>query len=165
MANTFTKARPKESRYYYSFTSANFYNTATSGAIFVPLVGYLLEQTSPASSAGEFIGIIAPYDGILVKVMVRSENSIRHTLKCELVTASNDTEVPDTSVGEIENDFSGLGNALADDTPFTYDFTGTLDSGVNTFSKGQVLAVRFEVGGSSFGDAYCMAVWRYDVTT
>ena len=165
MPNTLTRARPEESRYYYSFNSANFYNTATSGAIFVPLNGYIVEQTSPASSAGEYIGILAPYDGILVKVMFRSENSIRHALKCELFTASDNTEVPATSVGEIENDFSGLGNALADDTPFTYDFTGTLDSGVNTFSKGQVLAVRFEVGGSSFGDAYCMAVWRYDITT
>ena len=165
MPNTFTKARPEESRFYYSFISANFYNTATSGTIFVPLNGYIIEQAGDTKTGGEYIGLIAPYNGILVKVMIRSENSIRHTLKCELVTASDNTEVPATSVGEIENDFSGLGNALTDDTTYTYDFTGTLDSGVNTFSKGQVLAVRFEIGGSAFGDAYCMTVWKYDVTT
>lgn len=153
----------EESRYYYSFISANLNNTTTSTNFFVPLNGYILEQSGTTSTGGEYIGIIAPYDGELIKVIFRSENLVRHAIKAELVTASDDTEIPDTSVGEISYNFV-LAN-LADDNPHTYDFTGSLDSGVNTFSKGQVLAVRFTTNGSSVGDCYVMAVFKYDVTT
>ena len=62
MPNTLTKARPEESRFYYSFISANFSgNQSANTAFYVPLNGYIVESTS--ATQGEYYGIIAPHDG------------------------------------------------------------------------------------------------------
>mgnify|MGYP003141241518 CR=1 FL=1 len=160
MPNTFTKSQP---RFVYDFVSANFYNSTTSGSFFVPLNGYILEQADPGTNTGEYFAIIAPYDGILVKVMIRSEQLLRHDTTVALFTADTNTEIPATDVGSITAVFSVLN--LSDDTAYPYDFTGNLNSGVNTFSKNQVLAIRVTTSGSALYDAYCMCVFRYDITT
>ena len=147
----------------YHYVVANFYSTSSTTAFFVPLVGGILEEPTPGTNDGEKFGMIAPHDGTLEKVMIRSEQVLRFDFLCELVTASNDTEVPDTVVGTLNGDFSG--SILADDNTYTYDWTGTLTSGVNTFSAGQVLAIRIDPTSQYSGDTYCMCVFKYNITT
>ena len=154
---------PPIAQYTYHYAQANFSSTTTTAAYFVPLNGYIIEEASPGTNDGERFGMIAPHDGILSKVMIRSSYTLRHPLLCELVTASTNTELPDTVRGSINVDFAAA--SVADDTPYTYDFTGALTSGVNTFSKGQVLGIRLDPDGGAQADCYCMCVFRFDITT
>mgnify|MGYP006407101311 CR=1 FL=1 len=164
MPNTLTKARPEESRFYYSFISANFYNATVDAVIFVPLNGYIVEQLSPGSSGTEFYGLIAPYDGILVNVKMRSEAQLRDSIKFELMTSGDGTENPTTVTGTLTRTWSGLSRLNAN-TYDTADFTGTLDSGTNTVTKGNIIGVRMTMDGSAVQDCLIMTTWRYDVTT
>ena len=154
---------PPITQYAYHYVVANFYSTSSTTAFFVPLVGYNIEVNTPGTNYGERFGMIAPHNGTLEKVMIRSEQLMRFDFLCELVTASNDTEIPATVVGTLNGDFSG--SSVADDNTYTYDWTGTLTSGTNTFSAGQVLAVRIDPTSQYLADTYCMCVFKYDITT
>jgi len=156
-------ARDALHNFSYHYVVANFYSTSSSAAFFVPLVGGVSEIATPGSGSGERFGMIAPHNGTLEKVMFRSEQALRFDFLCELLTASTATEVPATVVGTLNADFSGT--PIADDTTYTYDWTGTLTSGANTFSAGQVLAVRLDPTSQYLGDTYCMCVFKYDITT
>ena len=164
MPNTLTKARPEESRYYYSFISANFYNAGTTDSVFVPLNGYTLEQQSPGTNGTEYYGLIAPHDGILVNVKMRSEIQVRNDIIFELMTSGDGTELPTTVTGTLTRAWSA-GSRLLANTYDTADFTGSLDSGTNTVTKGNIIAVRMTMGGSKVDDCLIMTTWRYDVTT
>ena len=164
MANTFTQSRPRESRYYYSFISANFYNTSTTASVMVPLNGAVVEIASPGTSGTEFFGLIAPYDGILVNVKYRSELQLRNDIKFELMTSGDGTELPTTVTGTLTRTWSG-GSRLLANTYDTADFTGTLDSGANTVTKGNIIAIRMTMDGSGVNDCLIMSTWRYDITT
>tara|TARA_R110001583_G_scaffold52847_3_gene163676 strand:- start:693 stop:1688 length:996 start_codon:yes stop_codon:yes gene_type:complete len=147
----------------YHYVVANFNSSSSSTAFFVPLVGGVFDVATPGSGKGESFGMIAPHNGTLEKVMLRSENRMRFDFLCELLTASNDTEIPNTVVGTLNGDFdTSVVNAH---NTYTYDWTGTLTSGANTFSAGQVLAVRIDPTSMNLGDAYCMCVFKYDITT
>jgi len=147
----------------YHYVVSNFYSISTTTAFFVPLVGGFGEVATPGTSSGERFGMIAPYDGILSKVMFRSENPLRHDLLCELVYSDNDTELPATVRGTLNAGF--VASSIVDDTTYTYDFTGILTSGANNFTKGQVLGIRLDPSGGSQGDCYCICVFKYDITT
>ena len=164
MPNTLTKARPEESRYYYSFVSANFYNSGVTAAVMLPLNGYVIEQASPGTSGTEFYGLIAPHDGILVNVKMRSEQQLRDSVIFELMTSGDGTELPTTVTGTLTRTWTGLSRLLAN-TYDTADFTGSLDSGANTVTKGNIIAIRMTMGGSAVNDCLIMTTWRYDVTT
>ena len=164
MPNTLTKARPEESRYYYSFVSANFYNSGATAAVMLPLNGYILEQASPGTSGTEFYGLIAPHDGILVNVKMRSEQQLRDSVIFELMTSGDGTELPTTVTGTLTRIWSGLSRLNAN-TYDTADFTGSLDSGTNTVTKGNIIAIRMTMGGSAVNDCLIMTTWRYDITT
>ena len=154
---------PLPDNYTYHYVVANFYSSESADAFFVPLIGGNVEIATPGTSSGERFGMIAPHNGTLEKVMIRSEQLLRFDFLCELVVASNDTEVPDSVIGTLNAAFSS--STLADDTTYTYDWTGILTSGVNTFSKGQVLAIRIDPTSQYLADCYCMCVFKYDITT
>jgi len=164
MPNTLTKARPEESRYYYSFVSANFYNSSATAAVMLPLNGYTLEQLSPGTSGTEYYGLIAPHDGILVNVKMRSEQQLRDSIIFELMTSGDGTELPTTVTGTLTRVWSGLSRLNAN-TYDTADFTGSLDSGTNTVTKGNIISIRMTMTNSAVNDCLIMTTWRYDVTT
>ena len=164
MPNTLTKARPEESKYYYSFISANFNNSSTTASVMLPLNGYVLESTSPGTGATEYYGLIAPHDGILVNVKYRSEQQLRDSVVFELMTSGDGTELPTTITGTLTRTWSG-GSRLLANTYDTADFTGSLDSGANTITKGNIIAIRMTMGGSAVVDCLTMVTFKYDVTT
>ena len=149
---------------YYSFISANFYNAAVDAVLFVPLNGYVVEQTSPGATSTEYYALIAPYNGILVNVKYRSENQLRDPIKFELMTSGDGTENPTTVTGTLTRTWSGLSRLTAN-TYDTADFTGSLDSGSNTITKGNVIGIRMTMDGSAVSDCLIMVTFRYDVTT
>ena len=161
---TYVDTGDETSKYYYSFISANFYNSGVTASVMLPFNGYVIEQASPGTSGTEYYGLIAPHDGILVNVKMRSELQLRDSIIFELMTSGDGTELPTTVTGTLTRTWSGLSRLQAN-TYDTADFTGSLDSGTNTVTKGNIIAIRMTMGGSAVGDCLIMTTWRYDVTT
>jgi len=113
---------------YLHILNGGAYNNGTS-LFYLPLVGYNLEQTS-SSGRNEFNTLVAPYGGVVKKLVLRSES------RCDTVVAgfhksSEGTEVPNTTATEeITVEMN------PDDTAFTFDFTSA-----SNFVAGDILAI------------------------
>ena len=105
------------------------YNTGTS-KFYLPLVGYNLEQTS-SSGRNEFNTIVSPYDGVLKKVVLRSE-ARADTVVVGFHKSSEGTEVPNTTASATEEQ-----EMPVDDTAYTFTFNNQ-DA---AFLAGDILAI------------------------
>ena len=104
------------------------YNSGTS-KFYLPLVGGNRELTSTAGN-NESIAYVAPYDGRVKKLVLRSEAAAL-TTTAGFHKSETDTEVPNsTSTEDIEVEMA------ADDTAYTFDFTGA-----SSFNSGDILAI------------------------
>ena len=105
------------------------YNTGTS-KFYLPLVGYNLEQTS-SSGRNEFNTIVSPYDGVLKKVVLRSE-ARADTVVVGFHKSSEGTEVPNATASATEEQ-----EMPVDDTAYTFTFNNQ-DA---AFLAGDILAI------------------------
>ena len=104
------------------------YNTGTS-KLYLPLVGANRELTSTTGN-NESIAYVVPYDGRVKKLVLRSESACL-TTTAGFHISTEGTEVPNSSsIEDIEVEMS------ADDTAYTFDFTG-----VSCFNSGDIIAV------------------------
>ena len=104
------------------------YNTGTS-KFYLPLVGSNRELTS-TSNNNESIAFVTPYDGRVKKLVLRSEAAAL-TTTAGFHKSETDTEVPNSSSTEdIEVEMA------ADDTAYTFDFTGT-----SSFNSGDIMTI------------------------
>ena len=104
------------------------YNTGTS-KFYLPLVGYNIETTS-TSGYNERDAFVTPYDGRVKKLVLRSE-AASLTTTAGFHISTEGTEVPNsTSTEDIEVEMS------ADDTAYTFNFTGT-----SSFNSGDIIAI------------------------
>ena len=104
------------------------YNTGTS-KFYLPLVGGNRELTS-TSNNNESIAFVTPYDGRVKKLVLRSEAAAL-TTTAGFHKSETDTEVPNSSSTEdIEVEMA------ADDTAYTFDFTGT-----SSFNSGDIMTI------------------------
>ena len=121
-----------------------------SGKMYLPLNGYILERSTTASS-NEYISIVAPYSGVVDKVVMRSEAVCGSTI-VGFHKAVEGTENPSTSATEeITLDMS------VDDTAYTFEFTDTA-----SFNAGDILAISFDPTSTSY-DTNGTVVLRYNV--
>ena len=105
------------------------YNTGTS-KFYLPLVGYNLEQTS-TSSRNEFVSFVTPYDGVLKKVILRSEIAALTTV-VGFHISSEGTEVPNsTATATVTTEMAN------DDIAYTFEFDGSYSG----FLSGDILAI------------------------
>ncbi len=119
---------------------------------YLPLVGYTLEQGTVASM-NEYIGFVAPYDGLLDKVIVRCESACGSSI-VGFHKSPAGIESPSTTATEaITVDMS------VDDTGYDFNFTGTA-----SFSKGNILAISFDPTSKPY-DTIATIVWKFDTTT
>ena len=155
MANTLTKARPEESRFYYHFIKAGFYNSGTS-KIYIPIAGSDDQREITSSVGGaEKICFICPFDGSLETVWARSEEACGST-EIGLYASSGTVEVPGPGTQQtVTVDMS------VDDTSYEFDFAG---AGSNTFSQGNVIAFSVDPT-SAMNDTHFVIVLKFDVTT
>ena len=113
---------------YLHILNGGTYNNRTS-LFYLPLVGYNFEQTS-SSGRNEFNTLVAPYGGIVKKLVLRSES------RCDTVVAgfhksSEGTEVPNsTATEEITEEMP------VDDVAHTFNFTSASE-----FVAGDILAI------------------------
>ena len=104
------------------------YNSGTS-IFWLPLVGYNVERTS-TSNYNENIAYVAPYDGRVKKLVLRSEGRCLTTVAGFHISVE-DTEVPNsTAKEEITVEMT------KDDAAFTFDFTST-----SSFNAGDIIAI------------------------
>ena len=113
---------------YLHILNGGTYNNGTS-LFYLPLVGYNFEQTS-SSGRNEFNTLVAPYGGIVKKLVLRSES------RCDTVVAgfhksSEGTEVPNTTATEEITE-----EMPVDDVAHTFNFTSASE-----FVAGDILAI------------------------
>ena len=113
---------------YLHILNGGAYNNGTS-LFYLPLVGYNLEQTS-SSGRNEFNTLVAPYGGIVKKLVLRSES------RCDTVVAgfhksSEGTEVPNTTATEEITE-----EMPVDDVAHTFNFTSAAE-----FVAGDILTI------------------------
>ena len=107
------------------------YGVAGGNKVYLPLVGYQLDQSIPLGRT-EFTSYVAPYDGYLNQVVVRSEEACL-TSTVGLHKSSTGTEVPSgTAAAAVEVEMA------ADDTAYKFAFSSS-----NTFSAGDIINISF----------------------
>lgn len=133
-----------------SIINTGFFHS--NGKVFIPLNGYIFEQTT-TSTRNEYVAMIAPFNGRVLKVFARSEN------RCEDVIigfhkSSDNTEVPNSTATS-----SVTVNMPQDDITAEFDFRD-LD---NTFVAGDIVAFSFEPEIAS-SDTNVTVVLEYEVS-
>ncbi len=127
------------------------YSSTAGTKVFLPLNGYIIEM-STTSNLNEYVSFVAPFDGYLDQVVVRSEHACGSTV-VGFHKSSTGTEVPNTTASA-----SVTVDMTADDTPFKFNFTSS-----NTFSAGQILAVSFQPTNDA-DDTNASVVFVFDRT-
>jgi len=121
--------------------------TTSANLFYLPLVGYNVELTSP-TGRNEYLSFVTPYDGILKKVVLRSEN------RCDTVVvgfhkSSEGTEIPNTSPTEEQSQ-----EMPVDDTAHTFNFTES------TFVAGDIINISVNAD-IAVGDTVWTVVFEY----
>jgi len=133
------------------------YGYATGTNVWMPINGTLSEVTS--TQTGEYNQFIAPYDGYVEKVMVRSEEVGGSTVvSCYAV--SNGTEYGTLStpfIGRIATDTQTMS---VDDTSYTFTF----GSGSADFTAGQSLSFAIDPT-NDLNDTWFTVVLKLDPST
>ena len=113
---------------YLHILNGGAYNNGTT-KFYLPLVGYSIESTI-SSGRNEYQTLVAPYGGIVKKLVLRSES------RCDTVVAgfhksSEGTEVPNTTATEEITE-----EMPVDDVAHTFNFTSAAE-----FVAGDILAI------------------------
>ena len=143
-------------KYHYTVDVVNY--SAGQLASFIPLGGYIIERTS-TSSANEFISMIAPYNGTLVKAMFRSEVAQNGTIQFDIHESSDGTEVPAASAVATKDTVVNI----ADDTTQDFDFS-SMTTGDNVITKGRIYAFKITTPSNSI-DTNVTLVFKWDITS
>ena len=124
--------------------------------VWIPLAGDSTLDVAGTSTSGypEYVNFIAPYDGTLQKVILRSEEACRTTLVAFHLGSDGD-EMPNTlSTSSVEVEMS------TDDTTYEFDFSGE----TNAFTKGQIIGISV-TPESDMNDVAYTVVFQMDSTT
>ena len=144
-------------KYQYETKVSNYYTTATAN--FIPLSGYVIERTT-SLNYNEFLGFLAPFNGILHSLHFRSEIAQDGNFRVAINEASDGTEVPATVTGRWDETID-----IADDTALALDFTSlTASSGNNVITKGKLYIIKV-TSPSASNDTNVTTVWRWDITS
>ena len=123
-------------------------NTGTT-KFYLPLVGYNLEQTA-SLGRNEFNTIVTPYDGVLKKVVLRSESRC-DTVEVGFHISSEGTEVPNSSASATATQEMSV-----DDTAYTFNFGGSYAG----FLAGDIIAISV-TPEAAVNDLVWTAVFEY----
>lgn len=151
-----TSAAGGSSNYTYETKVCNFYTNSVNNQ-WIPLVGYIIERDTIAGW-GEYVSLVAPFNGTLERIMFRSEAAHNGTLEFDLYESSDGTEVPGTEIGTKDTSIN-----IADDTTVTVDFD-SMTSGTNALVKGRIYAIQIDTPSIPY-DTCVTAVFKWDITS
>ena len=138
--------------YYWTLNAGFNYGSGAGTKVYVPLNGYVFEASS-TSGRNEFQTVVAPHDGYLSRVTVRSEEACGSSVVGLHISGDN-TEIPNTTASH-----SVTVDMAADDIGYSFDFSDSA-----SFSKGNVLAVSFDPTNDA-NDTILTAVFIMDGST
>ena len=139
-----------------SFADSNFIHiintgwVGSTGKIYMPLNGYIIEKSDTASN-NEFVSFVAPFDGELSYVIVRSEAACGSSV-VGLHVSSAGTEAPNTTASAEVTTLMPT-----DDTAYKFDFS-TVTSRV---TAGEIIAISFD-STLSHNDTVATIVFKFD---
>tara|TARA_R100000808_G_C2155375_1_gene167703 strand:- start:6537 stop:9356 length:2820 start_codon:yes stop_codon:yes gene_type:complete len=133
----------------------NFYSTSTGN--FVPLPGYVIERTS-TTGQNEYIAMVAPYDGEIIKASFRSEVAMDGDIEWKLYKSADQTEVPGVVYMAKDSTVD-----IADDITHHEDFTSGV-TGSNSITKGEIIALKVTTPVWP-GDTNTSIVFKWDSST
>jgi len=131
--------------------------------VWIPLAGNSTVDISGTSTTGypEYINFIAPYNGTLQKVILRSEEASLTTVVGFHLgsnydpTTNPNAEMPSTSAtSDVEVEMT------RQDTSYEFDFSGE----TNTFTKGQIVGISVDPE-SDMNDVAFTVIFQMDSTT
>ena len=144
-------------KYHYETKCMGYYASQT--ASYLPINGYILERTS-TSGANEYIGFVAPYDGIISKAMFRSEVAQDGTLSFRVLESADGTETPGTAMYRKDHTID-----IADDTSLDIDMASpSTGSDYSPMTKGRIYAFYINTPSNSL-DTNVTLVFRWDITS
>ena len=143
-------------KYFYETKVCNFYTNSVNNQ-FIPLAGYVIERDS-ITGQNEYVTLVAPYDGEVVRIMFRSEIAQNGTLEFDIFESSDGTEKPGTLTGVVYTSIN-----IADDTSVTVDFS-SMTSGTNALVKGRIYAIQIDTPSAPY-DTNVTVVFKWDTTT
>ena len=143
-------------KYFYETKVCNFYTNSVNNQ-FIPLAGYVIERDS-ITGQNEYVTLVAPYDGEVVRIMFRSEIAQNGTLEFDIFESSDGTEKPGTVTGVVDTSIN-----IADDTSVTVDFS-SMTSGTNALVKGRIYAIQIDTPSAPY-DTNVTVVFKWDTTT
>tara|TARA_R110001583_G_scaffold1597_1_gene12475 strand:- start:1176 stop:1787 length:612 start_codon:yes stop_codon:yes gene_type:complete len=122
-------------------------STTSANLFYLPLVGYNVELTT-STGRNEYLSFVTPYDGILKKVVLRSEN------RCDTVVvgfhkSAEGTEIPNGTATEEQSQEMPI-----DDTTHTFNFTES------TFVAGDIINISVNAD-IAVGDTVWTVVLEY----
>ena len=151
-----TLPTPSTAQYYYDIKTLGYYATAT--AIFLPLTGYILEQTT-STGRNEYMGYVAPYNGTLEKIVFRSEIAQDGNMRVVMNNSADGTELPGSILARKDVTVD-----IDDDTTLEVDMTSGLTVGTNAITKGHIINIALTTPSNS-NDTNVTVVFKWDVTT
>ena len=128
------------------------WNAVDANKDYLPLTGDDTEQSS-LSGNNEKIAFVAPYNGFLEKIVVRSSEACGSS-GVGFHKSSEGTEVPNLSATE-----EITVNMAADDTGYTFTFTNT-----SSFVKGDIITISFDPSNTP-QDTVATIIWKFDTST
>tara|TARA_Y100001973_G_C5173566_1_gene320549 strand:+ start:148 stop:1209 length:1062 start_codon:yes stop_codon:yes gene_type:complete len=141
---------------FYETKLCNFWTNSVNNQ-FIPLAGYVIERDS-ITGQNEYVSMVAPYNGEVVRIMFRSEAAQNGTLEFDIFESSDGTEVPGAVTGVVDTSIN-----IADDTSVTVDFS-SMTSGTNALVKGRIYAIQIDTPSIPY-DTNVTVVFKWDTTT
>jgi len=147
------------SKYQMDLRVANYYGSSSS-TTYIPLAGYIIDQTSSTNN-NEYLSMIAPFNGTIERIMWRSEIAQNGTFRVTCKEATDATEIPGTQKFRITNTIN-----IADDTTYELDTTTGFDAATatNVLVKGNLYNISIDPPSAPF-DTNCTVVFKWDVTS
>ena len=144
-------------KYHYETKFIGYVATATG--IYLPMTGYVFEQTS-TTGKNEFISFIAPYNGTIQKVGVRTEIAQSGDADLRVLESTDGTEIPGSTIFRNATAIS-----IADDTYFELDMTDPVTgSSYSPLTKGRIYNIYLGTPAATY-DTNVTIVFKWDITS
>ena len=143
-------------QYQYESKICNYSSTVTGN--YIPLVGYVIERTT-LTNYNEYLCMVAPYDGEIIKILYRTENTSNGNLEIDIYESPDATEVPGVVTGTKDVLLDHINRNITQDISFA-----SMTSGVNTLTKGKIYAIKI-TSPSAPNDTNVTVVFKWDVTS
>jgi len=143
------------------------YSTTSAYVRYLPLAGYIIEQSMPGIANKEYMCMICPHDGTFYKIMWRpttaqASGSARMTMG---IGENLDTYASTTNFRSSFTFPGSLANTTyINEIGVTTSFDAGQGNETNAFSVGDIISIGFDPVANP-GDVNCTVVLKYDMNT